>query len=70
MPPGSVIGNPLYVADPTNNDYFTRQGSPARDGATIVPSNVADPRVYCDDPSPQETDQLVEPDIGFLESCF
>jgi hypothetical protein len=70
MPSGSVIGDPQYVADPANNDYFTRQGSPARDQATIVPSGVADPRTYCDDPSPQETDQLIEPDIGFLESCF
>ena len=40
MPPSSIIGDPAYVADPTNNDYFTRQGSPARDTATPVPSNV------------------------------
>ena len=28
MPPGSIIGDPRYVADPTNNDDDTRQGSP------------------------------------------
>lgn len=69
MPPNSVIGDPAYVADPTNNDYFTRQGSPARDTASKVPSNVADPRSYCDDPSPNETNTIAEPDVGFLESC-
>jgi len=69
MPPGSVVGDPLYVIDPANNDYFTRHGSPARDAATRVPSAVGDPRRYCDDPSPTETDALAEPDIGFLESC-
>ena len=69
MPPNSVIGDPAYITDPTNNDYFTRQGSPARDTASKVPSNVVDPRSYCDDPSPNETDTIAEPDIGFLESC-
>ena len=69
-PPGSVIGNPSYVADPANNDYFTRRGSPARDAAVAVPTVVADPRSYCDDPSPNEPDAFIEPDIGFLESCF
>jgi hypothetical protein len=69
MPPGSRAGDPRYVTDPANNDYFTQHGSPARDAATRVPSSVGDPRRYCDDPSPTETDSLVEPDIGFLESC-
>lgn len=69
IPAGSVIGDPTYVTDPTNNDYFTRQGSPARDAATRVPSSVTDPRPYCDDPSATEPDQIAEPDIGFLESC-
>jgi hypothetical protein len=35
-----------------------------------VPTGVADPRTYCDDPSPGEPDTIVEPDIGFLDSCF
>ena len=69
MPPGSIIGDPRYVADPTNNDYYTRQGSPARDTATTVPSSVADPRTYCDDPSANEPDKFAQPDVGFLESC-
>jgi hypothetical protein len=69
MPANSLIGDPLYVADPTNNDYFTQRGSPARDTAAAVPATVNDPRTYCDDPSPTETDTLAEPDIGFLESC-
>jgi hypothetical protein len=70
MPPGSLSGNPLYVTNPAINDYYTRQGSLARDTASIVPITVEDPRLYCDDPSPSETDTLVEPDIGFLESCL
>lgn len=70
MPPGSVVGDPDWVVEPSSNDYYTRQGSPARDAATRVPAAVADPRAnYCDDPSPSEPDTLVEPDIGFLESC-
>jgi copper-binding protein NosD len=70
MPPNSLVGDPLYVSNPASNDYFTRQGSPARDAAAAVPSAVKDPRTYCDDLSPGETDILVEPDIGFQESCF
>lgn len=69
MPPDSVVGDPLYVTSPATNDYYTRQGSPARDAAAAVPVSVADPRPYCDDPSPGETDTLAEADIGFLESC-
>jgi hypothetical protein len=69
LPPGSVFGDPLYVPDPRSNDYFTQRGSPARDTAAAVPAAVADPRTYCDDPSPGETDTNPEPDIGFLESC-
>lgn len=69
LPPGSVFGDPLYVPDPRTNDYFTQRGSPARDTAIAVPAAVADPRSYCDDPSPGETDTNPEPDIGFLESC-
>jgi hypothetical protein len=67
-PSGSLIGDPMFINDPANNDYYTKPGSPARDAATVVPQVVRDPAVYCDDPS--EPDTLVEPDIGFLESCF
>ncbi len=66
MPPDSLVGNPRFVADPANNDYFTQRGSPARDTAAAVLPAVHDPRPYCDDPS---ADTLIEPDIGFLESC-
>lgn len=69
LPAGSVVGDPLWVTDPRNNDYFTRSGSPARDAAAPVAAGVADPRTYCDDPSATEPDTTVEPDIGFLESC-
>ncbi|WP_183296094.1 hypothetical protein [Cellulomonas cellasea] len=69
MPPDSRTGNPRFVTDPANNDYFTERGSPARDEAAGLPSAVRDPRQYCDDPSATEPDTLVEPDIGFLESC-
>jgi len=58
----------MFINDPANNDYYTNPGSPARDTATVVPQVVRDPAVYCDDPS--EPDTLVDPDIGFLESCF
>jgi hypothetical protein len=68
-PAGSIFGNPLYVANPTANDYYTQQGSPARDAARVVPSSVGDTTTLCDDPTPAEGDLLVEPDIGFLESC-
>jgi hypothetical protein len=69
IPADSIVGDPRYVVDPASNDYFTQQGSPARDAATPVPSTVADPRTYCDDPSPAEPDITIEPDVGFLESC-
>jgi hypothetical protein len=69
MPPNSKTGNPRFVTDPANNDYFTQRGSPARDEAAPLPPGVRDPRRYCDDPSATEPDSLVEPDIGFLESC-
>jgi hypothetical protein len=65
-----VRQDPRYIDTPALNDYFTRQGSPARDRATPVPLAVSDPVDYCDDPSSGETDKVAEPDIGFLESCF
>ena len=46
--------DPMFVAEPRYNDFYTRAGSPARDVAlTKVP-------VVCGSGS----------DIGFLESCF
>jgi hypothetical protein len=49
----TVLGDPLWVADPMNNDYFTRPGSPARDAALdIVGAS------HCG----------AGPDIGFRES--
>jgi hypothetical protein len=69
MPAGSLVGGPRFVADPADNDYFTQRGSPARDAAAVLPRAVRDPRAYCDDPSATEPDTLVEPDVGFLESC-
>jgi hypothetical protein len=46
-----------------------RSRSLSRVTAATVPAAVRDPRSYCDDPSPAETDTLAETDIGFLESC-
>jgi hypothetical protein len=73
LPPGSVTppADPRFVDNPRKNDYFTRQGSPARDAARAVSPAVRDPNAatYCDDPSPGEPDTVIEPDIGFLESC-
>ena len=73
LPPNSIAppADPQFVDDPRSNDYFTKRGSPARDAAKPVPPAVNDPEAatYCDDPSPGEPDTLVEPDIGFLESC-
>lgn len=71
LPVGSWTQDPLWVTNPLANDYYTQQGSPARDVATPVPSVVSDPdaSLYCDDPTPSEGDGIVEADIGFLESC-
>jgi hypothetical protein len=69
MPPNSLVGDPKFIADPAKNGYFTRRGSLARDAAAALPSAVRDPRLYCDDPSATESDTLIEPDVGFLESC-
>jgi hypothetical protein len=67
-PANSLVGDPMFVTDPANNDYYTKSGSPTRDTATLVPPSVKDPASYCDDPN--DADALAEPDIGFLESCF
>lgn len=49
----SLHGDPLFVDNPTMNDYYTRSGSPARDAAlNIVGAS------YCG----------TSPDIGFRES--
>lgn len=66
-PQGSIISDPLYVADPAANDYYTRPGSRARDRATPVSGSLADPMTYCDDSG--DADIIKQPDIGFLESC-
>ncbi len=66
-PQGSIISDPLYVADPASNDYYTRLGSRALDRATPVSTSLADPMIYCDDPG--DADTVKQPDIGFLESC-
>ena len=49
----SVVADPLFVADPRSNDYYTQSGSPARDAAL---NNVGSR--YCG----------AGPDIGFRES--
>jgi hypothetical protein len=56
----SVFKDPMFVADPIKNDYYTKPGSPARDVALHEPMYV-DPghSGYCQ----------AGPDIGFLESC-
>jgi hypothetical protein len=71
IPVGSWAKDPLWVANPLVNDYYTQQGSEARDVATLIPATVSDPDagLYCDDPYGPEGDNLIEPDIGFLESC-
>lgn len=69
MPPNSLVGDPLYIDQPAVNDYYTRQGSPARDKAQAVAATVSDPATYCDDPTPGEGDLIAQPDIGFVESC-
>jgi len=48
-------GDPLFVADPQLNDYYTRLGSPARDAARPNTGPVCNTGGA--------------PDIGFLESC-
>jgi hypothetical protein len=60
-PPGSLVGDPMFVDDPAYNDFYTEPGSPAQDHAAAVPVAVGDPVTYCRDGNP--------PDIGFLESC-
>ncbi len=50
----STQQDPMFVADPTSNDYFTLGGSPARDRALVIASNT-----YCGGGQ----------DLGFLESC-
>jgi hypothetical protein len=67
VPPASVIADPMFVADPANNDYFTRRGSRARDAAAPLSQAIRDPTTYCDDPG--DPDSVAQPDIGFLESC-
>jgi hypothetical protein len=54
LDPNSVEKDPMLVADPRMNDFFTRPGSPARDVAHRV-----DQLPFCG----------TGPDIGFLESC-
>jgi hypothetical protein len=50
----SRVGDPMFVPDPANNDYYTLPGSPARDRAV---------------PTPGVTFCGSGPDIGFRESC-
>jgi hypothetical protein len=69
LPADSFIGDPLFVDDPVSNDFYTKQGSKARDNARTLPAGVGDTTVYCDDKSVGEPDLVIEPDIGFLESC-
>jgi len=57
-PTGWTKADPMWVADPVTNDYYTQPGSPARDAAAPVQASVSDPATYCG-----------APDIGFLESC-
>jgi Protein of unknown function (DUF1565) len=56
----SVFKDPMFVANPSKNDYYTEPGSQARDKALHEPLSV-DPghSSYCH----------MGPDIGFLESC-
>jgi hypothetical protein len=54
-PLGSERGDPLFVADPVTNDFYTQPGSPARDAAL---ANV-----------PGAPTCGARPDAGFLESC-
>jgi hypothetical protein len=51
----SLIDNPLFVNEPRYNDFFTQQGSRARDRAAQTPEQAP----ICGN----------SPDIGFLESC-
>jgi hypothetical protein len=51
----SFIDNPMFVNLPRYNDFYTQQGSKARDNAAQTPEQVA----VCGN----------GPDIGFLESC-
>ncbi len=53
VPPGSLTGNPMWRPDPVNNDFYTRDASPARDVAISTGSS------YCG----------AGPDLGFLETC-
>lgn len=54
-PLGSTFADPLFVTNPTANDYFTQLGSPVRDAGLRL----------ANDPVPCG----VNPDAGFLESC-
>jgi hypothetical protein len=49
----SIFKDPLFIADPRNNDFYTLPNSPARDVAIPIGET------YC----------WEGPDIGFLESC-
>ena len=53
VPAGSLTGNPMWRPDPVNNDFYTRDASPARDVAVPTGSS------YCG----------AGPDLGFLETC-
>jgi hypothetical protein len=60
VPTGSIVNDPMFVADPRNYDFYTKPGSPARDVALHEPRFVdAANYEYCH----------AGPDIGFLESC-
>lgn len=48
-----VVADPQFVTDPTNNDYYTVSGSPARNGGLFTTG-----AAFCS----------TSPDIGFLES--
>ncbi len=58
----SRVADPLMVADPRSNDFYTQPGSPARDAAMalVIPSPPLPTGVACG----------TGLDLGFLESCF
>jgi hypothetical protein len=51
----SYIDNPMFINSPRYNDFYTQQGSRARDNAVQSPEQAT----FCGN----------GPDIGFLESC-
>jgi hypothetical protein len=57
----SLVGDPLFVSDPLNNDYYTQPGSPARDVALplVIPATLLSGST-CG----------AGLDLGFLESCI